>query len=140
MRKIFWDTNLFIYLIEGTGTQTEQTVELLSRMSERNDRLLTSTMTLGEILTGPMRGGDSSLTHAYESLIRRRTSVVAFDVDCSRLYAQIRRDLTIKPPDAIQLASAANANSDLFITNDERLSRKQIDGISFIVSLDRVWI
>lgn len=140
MRKIFWDTNLFIYLIEGTGTQTEQTVELLSRMSERNDRLLTSTMTLGEVLTGPMRSGDSSLTHAYDSLIRRRTSVVAFDVDCARLYAQIRRDLTIRPPDAIQLACAANANSDLFITNDERLSRKQIDGISFIVSLDHVWI
>jgi len=39
--------------------------------------------------------------------------------------------------DAIQLASAASANVGLFITNDDRLSRKNIPGSNFITSLVR---
>ncbi|HUJ82068.1 MAG TPA: hypothetical protein VLW83_09295 [Candidatus Acidoferrales bacterium] len=38
---------------------------------------------------------------------------------------------------SLQLACAASARVDLFITNDARLSGKIIDGIQFIVSLDR---
>jgi len=38
-------------------------------------------------------------------------------------------------PDAIQLACAAAAH--LFITNDDRLSRKQVPGVKFIASLDQ---
>jgi hypothetical protein len=38
---------------------------------------------------------------------------------------------------SLKLAYAASARVDLFITNDARLSGKIIDGIQFIVSLDR---
>jgi len=41
----------------------------------------------------------------------------------------------VKPPDAIQLACASQANTDLFITNDDRLSKKVIAGVQFITSL-----
>ena len=43
----------------------------------------------------------------------------------------------VMPPDAIQLACAASVGIDLFITNDDRLSRKNIPGINFITSLAR---
>ena len=52
-------------------------------------------------------------------------------------YADIRATSKIKGPDAIQLASAAAFGTDLFITNDSRLSGLKVDGIQFIVSLDR---
>lgn len=52
-------------------------------------------------------------------------------------YARIRQDKSIRLPDAIQLACAASAGVDLFITNDDRLSRKNIAGINFITSLAR---
>lgn len=140
MRKIFWDTNLFIYLIEASGAQYQRTVELLSRMTERHDHLITSALTLGEVLTGPMRSGNSALARSYAALIQRRATIVSFDSNCAEAFARIRTDASIKPPDAIQLACAACANVDLFVTNDARLSRTQIDGISFIVPLDKVWI
>ena len=44
----------------------------------------------------------------------------------------------MKAPDAIQLSSAASIGVDLFITNDDRLQNKRVDGIQFIVTLDRV--
>ena len=49
--------------------------------------------------------------------------------------AAIRADRTIRAPDTIQLACAAAAGVDLFITNDDRLSRKVMPGVKFITSL-----
>lgn len=43
MSRVFWDTNLFVYLIEGTGARAESVVALRQRMVERGDELLTST-------------------------------------------------------------------------------------------------
>ena len=63
--------------------------------------------------------------------------VLNFDLEAAGHYAYIRQDKSIQPPDAIQLACAASAGIDLFITNDDRLSRKNIPGINFITSLAR---
>ena len=40
----------------------------------------------------------------------------------------------------IQLASAATAGVDLFITNDDRLSRKHVPDVKFITSLERAYL
>jgi hypothetical protein len=65
---------------------------------------------------------------------------VAFDRDVARRYAAIRGNRAICPPDAIQLACAAQAGVDLFITNDDRLSRLAISGIHFVTSLERAFL
>ena len=57
MSKIFWDTNLFIYLLEDKGELAEHVVSLRERMIERHDELLTSALTLGEILVKPLEAG-----------------------------------------------------------------------------------
>jgi len=62
-------------------------------------------------------------------------TVSAFDMDAAEAYAAIRQDRGIHPADAIQLACAAAAEIDLFITNDGRLSRKNVPGIKFISGL-----
>ena len=61
--------------------------------------------------------------------------MVPFDRAAAPLFAAVRRDGGIRPPDAIQLACAAAAGVDLFITSDERLSRRVVPGIHFIQSL-----
>ena len=48
--------------------------------------------------------------------------------------------ISIRAPDAIQLACASATGTDLFITNDERLSRKNIQGIHFIQSLEKAML
>ena len=77
----------------------------------------------------------------YEKLLNTPgVSVLSFDRACPRIYAQLRQDKTLKPPDAIQLSCAASARCDLFITNDDRLSRKIVPGIQFIASLDHAYL
>jgi predicted nucleic acid-binding protein len=138
--RIFWDTNLFIYLIEDFGDLSERVVRLRKRMVERGDELYTSALTLGEILIKPLESGNEVLARRYESALLQGAIIVPFDVDPVRLYATIRKDRTIRPPDAIQLACAAHACIDLFITNDERLSMKSIPHIHFVSSLQRAFL
>jgi len=135
---VFLDTNLFIYLFEDSGKLGERVFQLIQRMAERNDRLASSTLTLGEILVKPLESGNTSLAMKYEAYFRSaEVHLIPFDASTSLRYAEIRRDRTIRAPDAIQLACAASAGCDLFITNDEALARKTIKGIQFIVTLNR---
>ena len=140
MSKIFWDTNIFIYLIEDFGDLSDRVVRLRERMLSRGDQLYTSTLTLGEVLVKPKEAGDEALARQYEAAIGTGSRVVAFDVAAARRYAAIRLDRGIRPPDGIQLACAAEAGVDLFITNDDRLSRKIVPGIQFLASLDRAFL
>jgi predicted nucleic acid-binding protein len=138
--RIFWDTNLFIYLIEEFGDLSERVVSLRKRMVERRDELYTSALTVGEILIKPLEAGDEILARRYESALLQGALIIPFDVEPARLYASIRKDRTVRPPDAIQLACAAHARVDLFITNDDRLSTKSISGIHFVTSLQRAFL
>ena len=134
MSRVFWDTNLFVYLVEG-HRHGQQVAALRRRMMEREDELLTSALTLGEVLVKPMESGDRELRQRYESVITAGATVVPFDVRAAPRFAEIRRDRSIRAPDAIQLACASMAGVDLFITNDDRLSRKRVRGIHFIQPL-----
>lgn len=138
MSRIFWDTNLFIYLFEDYGKHSEQVANLRQRMLERGDQLITSTLAMAELLTGPERSGHQDLCQEYEDAIRATAIVVNFDLAAARCYARLRaQPRKIAPPDAIQLACAAVAEVDLFLTNDIRLHSIRIKGIHFITSVDR---
>jgi len=138
MSRIFWDTNLFIYLFEDFGGFTSQVATLRSRMLTRGDELFTSAVTLGEILVKPMQKGDTKAVAYYQKLLTTTAAVLPFEEKAAVVYARLRVDRSLRPPDAMQLACAASAGVDLFITNDVRLHSRQIPGIQFIVPLDRV--
>lgn len=139
MSRIFWDSNLFIYLFEDNPDFAQMVAELRQKMLKRGDQLLTSMLTLGEILVKPLRKGDQAACQSYEDILTGTALLLPFDLKAARRYASIRcQTNSIKGPDAIQLACAGEAGVDLFITNDHRLQGKQVDGIQFIVALDQV--
>lgn len=140
MSRIFWDTNLFIYLFEDYGELSARVAEVRERMLARGDQLCTSTLTLGEVLVKPVERGNVLLREKYENAISRSCALLAFDHEAARNYAQLRSDRSIRAPDAIQLACAMVAKVDLFITNDERLSGKNTPGLQFIIPLKAAYL
>ncbi len=140
MSRIFWDTNLFIYLIEDYGKLSERVAVIRQRMLERGDQLFTSSLTLGEVLVKPIDMGEEELAEKYRYAISSGATIVDFDSDAAVHYARIRHDRTIRPPDAIQLACAAAAKVELLITNDDRLTQKVIPGIHFVTSMEKAQI
>ena len=136
MSRIFLDSNLFIYHLEDLGERGERANFIFERLSHRRDTILTSTLTLGEVLVKPIRTGNRGMEVKYRELLREpKVNVLSFDRVAGEAFARIRRQRTIKSPDAIQLATAASAGCDMFITNDDRLSEEHVSGIHFIVSM-----
>jgi predicted nucleic acid-binding protein len=107
-------------------------------MLARGDQLLTSTLTLAEVLVKPMEVGNKPLCDKYEAALTSTVLLLPFDVKAAKVYAELRSDRTLLAPDTIQLACAASADVDLFVTNDSRLQGKHVNGIQFIVSLEQV--
>jgi len=138
MSRIFWDTNVYIYLLEDSGEFSELAATLRSKMLRRGDQLVTSSLTLGEILVKPTAQGDTELCRRYVQRISASSVVVPFDAEAAKRYAVLRCDRSLRSPDAIQLACASVARVDLFVTNDARLHGKQVAGVQFIVPLERV--
>lgn len=137
MLRVFWDTNLFIYLVEGSAEFGALTIALAERMKERGDQIYTSTLTLGEVLIHPERFGRSDLRKEYEEVLSRRATLIPFDKDTARIYSRIQAQKKIKASDAIQLACAAQCQADLFVTNDDELTRAVVPEVKFITTLSK---
>lgn len=135
MSRVFWDTNLFIYLFEDSGELGAKVADMRERMLSRGDRLFTSTLTLGEILVKPFEMRNYELVARYRQILSKTCTLIPFDQEESVCYVEMRLDRSIRAPDAIQLSCAASAHIDLFITNDERLTHKSVPEIQFIASL-----
>ncbi|HEX4038227.1 MAG TPA: PIN domain-containing protein [Acidobacteriaceae bacterium] len=113
---------------------------LRQKMLERGDELVTSALTIGEILVKPAGRGDQEPCRKYEDAIRATAIAVDFDMAVARLYGALRarrQARKLAPPDAIQLACAGTAGVDLFLTNESRLHDLHVEGIHFITSVER---
>lgn len=139
MARIFWDTNLFIYLFEMNAEWSPRVAELRRRMLARQDELLTSYLTVGEVLTKPKELGNTMLEKSYLNFFSGdAVKLVPFDLNAAQRYGDIRSRERIRPADAIQLACAAAAGTDLFVTNDNRLSGLVVNGVTFVTGIERI--
>jgi predicted nucleic acid-binding protein len=139
MARVFWDTNLFIYLFERNAEWSPRVVELRRKMLARRDALLTSYLTIGEVIAKPKQLGNLMLEKSYLNFFSSGSvELVAFGMDAAKQYGDIRSRERIRPADAIQLACASAAGTDLFVTNDNRLSGVVVSGITFVTGIERI--
>jgi predicted nucleic acid-binding protein len=134
---IYWDTMLFVYLIEYYPEHGPRTEEIRNKMQERGDSLCTSVFTVGELLTGfYKRGAHDLAAEIRESLQPPAVQLLPFDPEVAERYARIRAQHPVSAPDAIHLATASIAGANLFLTNDRKISKLTIPGIDFVAGLD----
>ncbi len=137
MSRIYWDTMLFIYWLEDSPQYAKRVSAIRSRMTERRDQLLTGAFTFGEVLAGVYRRRDAQRAEEVRVLLQEAVAeVLVFDLETADHYARIRASFEVSPADAMHLAAAAHAGTDLFLTNDNRLVGKFVPGIQFIASMN----
>jgi predicted nucleic acid-binding protein len=137
MSKVFWDTNIFVYLFDGDSPFVPAARRLRERMLERGDELVTSAMTLGEIQVLARRQGNLPKAEYLRDLVKNAGTVIDFGLGAADTFAHLRATTSLRPPDAVQLSCAASAGVELFVTNDTSLHNLNIPGIHFITSLER---
>ena len=139
MARVFWDTNLFIYIFENNPEWAPRVIEFRRQMRLRRDTLVTSWLTVAEVLTKPKQLGNAMLEKSYLNFFTGgAVEIVSFELEAAKRYSAIRSRERVRPADAIQLSCAASAGTDLFVTNDSRLSALVIPGITFITGIERV--
>ncbi|MFZ0956657.1 MAG: PIN domain-containing protein [Candidatus Sulfotelmatobacter sp.] len=138
MSRIYWDSMLFIYWLEGNAQFGKRVDAIWSRMRERNDQLITAALAFGEVFAGAYRrGADQERVQQVKAELEIAVSeVIPFTSETVDMYARIRGSLRVSSADAIHLACAASVGTDLFLTNDKNLVGKVIPGIQFIAGLD----
>lgn len=132
------DTSLFIYLMERHPEYGPAVRPLFEAADRGESRLVTSAVTLLEVLVVPLRAGDAALARRYHTLLTRGRGLTLVDLDRPLLHAaaQLRATHGVRTPDALQLAAGLRHRCGCFLTNDRRLAR--IPGLPVIQLRDMV--
>lgn len=121
--RIGVDSAIFIYCIEAAPVWLPIIMPLFAAADSGRLEIVTSSVTLLEVLVVPCRLGNRELAARYESILTRSTGVRLVDISRAHLRhaAQIRAQCGIRTPDALKLSAAADAGCSVFLTNDRRL-------------------
>jgi predicted nucleic acid-binding protein len=126
------DAAIVIYLIEEHPKFLSMIVPLFREADQGKRSLVSSAITLLEVLVVPYRAGHRALADRYEALLTRSRGIrlIAADLDQLRAAAQLRAATGVRIPDALQLVAALGSGCTAFVTNDRRLPA--IQGIRIV--------
>ena len=130
------DTAPFIYYIEDIAPYAGLLDPVFRLVDSRAVRVVTSTVTLAEILTKPFADKNFSLADEIKFTLGSFSSlsVVAIDEKLAEAAALIRALYTIRLPDALQVAAAIQGEASVFLTNDKPV--KKVNAIEVLVLSD----
>jgi predicted nucleic acid-binding protein len=116
------DTAPLIYLIEENPTFVSLVRPFFEAVDRDEFRVVTSVVTLTEVLVHPLRHGDQELADQYRRILLHARQLTAVPVSeaIAEQAAQLRATHSLRTPDAIQLATAINSGASSFLTNDNR--------------------
>ena len=117
------DTVAFIYFIENDAIYARLLDPLFREADGGQREIVTSALTLLEVLVVPYRSGLVDLAARYEALLTRSRGIRLVHIDHHQLRgaAQLRALHRLRTPDALQLAAALARRCTTFVTNDRRL-------------------
>jgi predicted nucleic acid-binding protein len=118
------DTGPLIYYIEEHPAFLAK-IKPFFEAAERNEfRIVTSYVTLIEVLVHPLREGRPELAREYRNILLQSSvlSAIPLDEGIAEEAAGLRARHNIRTPDAIQLATAIRGGASWFLTNDAELA------------------
>lgn len=116
------DTAPLIYFIEENPQYIEKVKLFFEEMDRGSFLVVTSTVTLLEVLVHPLRSNNMELATEYRDILLN-SKLVTLEVSSSiaEQAARLRATYNIRTPDAIQISAALDAGATHFFTNDIKL-------------------
>src|SRR6266480_3468773 len=116
------DSAPIICFLEGHAAFGPRFSPLFESHAAGHLRFAVTTLTIAEVLTGPLRSGDEALARRYRAILES-WQPVDLDVDIAESAARLRSSLRLKLADAVQAASALAINAAALVTHDRDFSR-----------------
>jgi predicted nucleic acid-binding protein len=125
VRLLYIETGPFIYFTESRPVYTEKMRVIFRYLYSKRLAVITSTISLSETLTKPMKTQDASLIAAYNHLFEDTEGIAMIPVSAAiaRNSAYLRAQYGLKTPDALHVSTALALKCDGLLTNDMGLKR-----------------
>ena len=121
--RVFLDSVIIIYYLDHTGDFQAQAAKRLAACHAAGDEIAINDLVRMECRVDPIRKGDSLRLARFDGFFSHPdVHVVPITSAVFDRAAQIRAAHGYKTIDSINLAAAAEATCDLFLTNDTQLS------------------
>jgi predicted nucleic acid-binding protein len=119
---LLMDAAPIIYVLENNAKFGQRFKPLFEAHAAGRLRFAVTTITVAEVLTGPLQAADEALTRRYRAVLES-WQTIALDVDIAESAARLRASLRLKLADAVQAASALAINAAALVTHDRDFSR-----------------
>jgi predicted nucleic acid-binding protein len=119
---LLMDSPPIIYFLDGHPKLGQRFRPLFEAHAAGRVRFAVTTVTIAEVLTGPLKASDGALARRYRSILES-WQPIALDVDIAEGAARLRATLGLKLADAVQAASALAINAAALVTHDHDFSR-----------------
>lgn len=131
--SVYLDTNSFIYSIERIAPYRGVLDTLWQAVSAGQFTVITSELTLLEVLVKPLKVGDAATAATFRAVLRNTPDVQMLPITQAVLEkaANLRAELNLKTPDAIHAATAVLHSCRLFVSNDSAFRR--VSGLNVAV-------
>lgn len=124
--RVYIDANVFILAYETVGSDSLQAFAILEAVEAGAIHGVSSELTLGEILPGPLNHGETDLATAYDQVLSDAPNMTVLSVTRDILVssAEIRVGRPgFKLQDAIHCAIAQKAGCDFMVSDDRRIPK-----------------
>lgn len=111
-----------IFMLEGHPAFMPRFRPLFDAHAAGRLRFAVTTLTIAEVLAGPLKGGDEALARRYRAILEL-WGPVALDSAIAESAARLRASLRLKLADAVQAASALAVDAAAVVTHDRDFSR-----------------
>ena len=117
------DTAPLIYFIEEHPVYLSTVVSFFQAVSKNELQVVTSTISLTEVLVRPLRQNDADLARQYREILQNSEGIscAPLSSEIAEEAARLRSENNIRTPDAIQMATAILHGAESFLTNDAGL-------------------
>jgi predicted nucleic acid-binding protein len=116
------DTAPIIYTLEAHPRLAARFRPLFDAHAIGQFRFAVTTVTVAEVLTGPLSSGEEARARRYRAILES-WQVVPLDPDIAEGAARLRAVYRLKLADAVQAASALAINAAALVTHDHDFSR-----------------
>lgn len=120
-----FDSAPIIYYLQDHPEFAPKFAPLFEGISQGRLSGVVSTITLAEVMAGPLQEGKEMLAAQYREVLSRAAGwqMMAVDEDIAAEAARLRARYRLRLPDAIQVATAIVSRSYALVTHDAALAR-----------------
>lgn len=119
---LLMDSAPIIYFLESNPIFGARFRPLFEAHAAAYIRFAVTTVTVAEVLRGPLQAGEEALARRYRAILES-WQCIDLNVGIAESAARLRASLRLELPDAIQAASALAINAAALVTHDRDFSK-----------------